>query len=460
MEPEAEFSAVPRVLRVHIQGPGMIDKDRVFLIRGEVTDYHRRQIERDELTKTLQARMIPALVWAEDEQHVVVAPTVMLEPGQTYAVASGDPPKVEHFVVTTEDDVPLLSRIWPPAEVPAPFGIFCGEQALPDFALGARLDPLGPRGLVRRGIAVGGLGDACLRFQISGRWPVQMDGGPWVLPPILELPGLRGPVLRIEPAILASTAEMADEIMPLPCEEGEVSFGPGCADVMDDRVIVRAPDGELLWAIAGDGVERWVATKSKERFVLKDIAPETQISLDVATVDTMGRTQRVTFQALTKSSSAHIVLNEVLANPLGPEPHQEWVELYNDGLVETSLLGYRILDIGGDTVLPDVILQPGQFALVVNETFVEDDEVDVCPAKETLVVRVPMLGKTGLSNSGELLRLADPDGHFISRFPALPKPKAGLSVSRSTPDAPDGVSTSFAVTPPTPGMWNMAGAAP
>lgn len=460
MEPDAPLLQVPRVVRVHVQATQDIDKERVFLIRGEVTKYHLRQLEQNELTKTLQARMVPAVAWLENARELVIAPTEVLEPGQTYAVASGEPAKAEHFVVAMEDEVPLLLRIWPPVEVPAAFGIFCGDDALPDFVMGAQLEPLGPRGLVRRGISANGPGETCLRFQVPGRWPYRGEGSPWVLPPILELPGLSGPALRIEPAVFASTAEVANEIMPLQCEHGEVPFGPGCADVMDDRIVVRVPEGELFWAVTGDGIKKWVMTKSKERFVIKDLVPETNLSFDVVTVDTVGRTQRETFMATTKSLSAHVVLNEVLANPLGPEPHQEWVELYNDGQVETSLLGYRILDIGGDTVLPDVLLPPGQFALVVNEAFVEDDEVDVCPAKETILVRVPTLGKTGLSNSGEPLRLADAEGHFISRFPALPKPKAGFSVSRLTPDAPDGVSSSFAVSEPTPGTRNMDGSIP
>ena len=91
IEPEASLDAAPRVLRAHVQWPDPIDKDRVFLIRGEVTDYHLRQIERDDLTKTLEERMVPAIVWAQDDRNVVIAPTVALEPGQTYAVASGEP---------------------------------------------------------------------------------------------------------------------------------------------------------------------------------------------------------------------------------------------------------------------------------------------------------------------------------------------------------------------------------
>ncbi|MBK9266298.1 MAG: lamin tail domain-containing protein [Polyangiaceae bacterium] len=157
---------------------------------------------------------------------------------------------------------------------------------------------------------------------------------------------------------------------------------------------------------------------------------------------------------------AHVVLNEVMANPIGPEPHQEWVELYNDGQADAALSGYRILDIGGETVLPEALLPPGQFAVVVNEKFVADDEIDVAPDPSAILVRVPSLGRSGLSNSGELLRLVHPEGHTISRFPALPKPKAGQSVSRRTPSAPDGVSSSFLISEPTPGLPNAVMADP
>lgn len=454
IEPDAPLDATPRVLRAHVQWPNPIDKERVFLIRGEVTDYHLRQIERDDLTKTLIERIVPAIAWAEDERNVVIAPTVALEPGQTYAVVSGEPSKVVHFVVRKEKEPLFLNRSWPPADTPGPFGIFCGPNPLPEVQLQAQLDPLGPRGTWRRGIVEHGPGLGCLRFQIEEAG--EDSGG--VLPPVLEIPGFG--VLPIEPGTFQQPFDVVSQFLPLECDSGEVAFGAGCAIVMDDRIAVRAPEHDLLWGISGEGSDSIQKTAKKERFVLKGFTPETDVALEVVTVDRFGRTQRKSFAAKTTSLSAHVTVNEVLANPIGPEPHQEWVELYNDGQIEAHLGGYRLLDIGGDTVLPDVPLPAGRFAVVVSEKFVEDGEVDVPPPPDVILVRVPALGKSGLSNSGELLRLVDPEGRTISRFPAAPKPRAGQSVSRRTVDAPDGVSSSFVITEPTPGSWNIVVADP
>lgn len=457
IEPDAPLDAAPRVLRARVFWPDSIDKDRVFLIRGEVSDYHLRQIEQGDLTKTLQERVIPALVWSEKNGEIVIAPTEVLEAGQTYAVASGEPSKVVHFVVRDVDEPPLMARIWPPTGVPGRLGIFCADVFLPDVMVQVKADPLGPLGFLSRGIAANAAGLGCLHWEAQGR--AEDESAAWVLPPVVQIPGIGSGIVQMEPVAIEPFPEMEetpknDEIVPLECERDEVAFGPGCAVVADDRLYLRAPDGDLLWGISGAGLERVVKTASKERFVIKGLPPETDLSFDVVTIDSAGRTHRAIFSATTTSLSGHVVLNEVQVNPVGPEPDQEWVELYNDGQVETSLFGYRILDIGGETVLPDIVLLPGQIAVVVNDTYFPDEEVDVIPPANAIVVRVPALGKNGLSNSGELLRLVDLEGRTISRFPALPKPKAGQSVSRQTPDAPDGVSSSFAITRPTPGIAN------
>jgi Lamin Tail Domain len=454
IEPEAPLEFAPRVLRLHVSWPSSLDEARIFLIRGEVTDYHLRQIERDDLTKTLLERIVPALVWFADENDLVIAPTEVLEPGQTYAVASGEPSKVVHFVVRDGDEPTLLARIWPPLDVPSRLGIYCGATLLPDVTVEVKADPLGPIGVLARGMAKDAPGAGCLHWQALGRGEDEKIA--WVLPPLVQVPGIGSTFVQMEPGRLEPPIEMQEmaEIVPLECDRDEIEFGPGCAVVTDDRAFVRAPEGELLWGISAMGMERMEKTASKERFVVQGLLPESDIFFDVVTMDPFGRTQRMGVAATTSALTAHVVLNEVVANPIGPEPDQEWVELYNDGQVETSLSGYRILDIGGETVLPDVVLPAGQYAVVVNETFYEDDEVDVIPRPGTILVRVSALGKNGLSNSGELLRLVNPEGRTISRFPALPKPKAGQSVSRLAPDAPDGVSSSFAPTVPTPGMVN------
>ena len=153
----------------------------------------------------------------------------------------------------------------------------------------------------------------------------------------------------------------------------------------------------------------------------------------------------------------HVIINEVLANAVGPEPEQEWLELYNDGAVSAELEGYVLIDIGGETPLPAAELPPGGFALVVNEDYDASSSYDVQPAPGTPLLRVAALGKGGLNNQGEPLELHDADGQVVSRFPAEPKPKAGVSIMRTAPSAPDANPSSFIRCPdePTPGAANQ-----
>jgi hypothetical protein len=108
------------------------------------------------------------------------------------------------------------------------------------------------------------------------------------------------------------------------------------------------------------------------------------------------------------------------------------------------------------TALPDALLLPGAFALLVTEEFDEQSEFDQPPADETLLVRLPALGKNGLSNEGEPLLLRGVDGRPWSRFPADPEPKSGQSVQRRVPRALDDAIDAFArsETAPSPGRPN------
>ncbi|MDI1477752.1 lamin tail domain-containing protein [Polyangium sp. y55x31] len=461
-EPEAPVTAAPRVLRVHVAGGPSLDEARLFLVRGEVRDSHLRQIERDDVSKALAERFVPTLRWRADDGAVVLAPTVPLDPGETYVVASGEPRASLAFVAEPAEAAPLLVRAWPPADAAGAglFGLYCGDMTLPEVSFEATLAPDGPLGAFGRGVASAGAGGACLRFMGRG---LDAEGGPWVPPPVVWLPGLPWP-LRVDPRPFGGAApgdlgeaiEGSLEGATLECTAFEVPFGPGCVEVEDDRLLGRAPAAAMLWGIAGEGLDVVMTTQKNERFVLKGLPAAKAISLDVTTIDLDGRQRRVTFSATTLTPMPHVVLNEVMANPLGPEPDQEWVELYNDGSVEAALDELVISDIGGETVLPEIMLPPRGFAVIVNETFVVDDEIDVPPAEDALLVRVPELGKNGLGNGGEIVRLRDMRGRTISRFPAIPKPKAGQSVVRRSPDAPDGVSDSFQLAPPTPGAANTA----
>jgi len=194
-----------------------------------------------------------------------------------------------------------------------------------------------------------------------------------------------------------------------------------------------------------------------EPFIVAPLPVDSAISLSVATVDTSGVLLSELFEETTSPATAHVIINEVLANPMGPEPAQEWVEIYNDGVAPAVLENYVLSDIGGHTVLPNEVLPPGGFALIVNESYDESGEYDPAAAPGTLLLRVAKLGHNGLSNQGEPLKLSDANGKVVSRFPATPKPHGGKSILRLHPKAVDGLASSFArgSTPPTPGMPNV-----
>jgi hypothetical protein len=104
-----------------------------------------------------------------------------------------------------------------------------------------------------------------------------------------------------------------------------------------------------------------------------------------------------------------LVITEVLANPAGPEPGQELVELRNVGDSDQSLAGLRLEDSKGGDVLPEATLAAGAYALIVPSTYDPGSPHDVPPRAGTLMVPVDTrLGADGLSNTGEVVRLRMP----------------------------------------------------
>jgi len=227
--------------------------------------------------------------------------------------------------------------------------------------------------------------------------------------------------------------------------------------VLDDRLIGRAPEAPLLWVVASPelGLDHVFTTADGDPFGIAPLAPLSSVGLDVTTIDIAGGAVGAFVSASTLAPMPHVIINEVYANPLGEEPEQEWIEIVNDGAVEADLAGYVVADIGGKAVLPSVLLPPGGLALIANEVYNEmDDELDPVPPPGALIVRIPNLGRSGLSNGGEPIKLLDAAGIVLSRAPAAPKPKPGWSLARVSPSAVDGLATSFKIARPTPGLPN------
>jgi hypothetical protein len=105
-----------------------------------------------------------------------------------------------------------------------------------------------------------------------------------------------------------------------------------------------------------------------------------------------------------------VAITEVLANPAGPEPQQEYVELRNLGDTDVPLAGLRLADSKGGDDLPAETLAAGAYALVVTATYDPDEGSDPSPRAGTLLLRVDTrLGSDGLSNSGEAVQLVQGD---------------------------------------------------
>jgi len=112
-----------------------------------------------------------------------------------------------------------------------------------------------------------------------------------------------------------------------------------------------------------------------------------------------------------------LVVTEVLANPVGAEPAQEWVEIANLGDVEVPLGGIWLADEGGDDALPDVTLATGAVALVVGGAYDPLEGSDPPPGPGTILVRVSgSLAQSGLRNSGERVELRDAAGTVLSSY--------------------------------------------
>ena len=102
--------------------------------------------------------------------------------------------------------------------------------------------------------------------------------------------------------------------------------------------------------------------------------------------------------------------------------------------------------------LPTAVLAPGEYALLVRDDFAPSAS-DVPPAPGARLIRVPQLGTSGLSNSGEVLALLDADSAVVSGLPPMAA-KAGQSLFRRHSWSPDDDPSAFGTGAPTPGEPN------
>ncbi len=434
VEPPADPGAIHPVSRLRFAASG---SDDVLLVRGALSSYHLGKLRERDLPKTLLERVVPARRWAAGDQHTL-RPLVLLELGETYSLASAERGLLAQLVVRA-DPVPVLERVWPPmgAGASPDYWLFCGEA--PADVTGEQLAWLepGPHPVWARAEGLG----HCL--SLTSAEPAAPVGA--LVPPLAALG------LALSPAVLDAVPGAPSA--PLACAGSEIPLGPGCAAVLDDRALVRTAGVPTLWSLSGE-----LVVASGGRLVVRGLPPASLQTLSVWVRDPFAELFRGEVTFATGAPQPHVVISEVFANPNGPEPAAEWVELTNDGSESVDLSLFELRDQGGAVALPPYVLAPGAFALLARSDYEPDTGPDPKPFADTAIVRVKALGKNGLSNSGEALELVRADGVVVSRFPALPKPKPGVSVARRTPWTFDDDPAGFGLHAPpgaSPGQANV-----
>jgi len=142
------------------------------------------------------------------------------------------------------------------------------------------------------------------------------------------------------------------------------------------------------------------------------------VSLQAQAVDRAGNVGAAAAVSVTLPDLPALKITEILSNPAGPEPAQEFVELANVGPGEIELDGLWLEDSKGHDRLPATSLAPGAFALVVPAAFDAAAPGDVAVRTGTLLARVDSrLGGDGLANDRDVVRLRLPDdGAIISSY--------------------------------------------
>lgn len=449
LEPEQDGTVAP-IVRITLSfAERMPSIARVRLFSGELTEAQLGRIDRLDVPATLLQREVSLIGWRSAPSAIVFAPAVRLTPGAGYTLAAPGHGRLARFWVAERWTEPIIERFWPPAGVPSGgWVVLCGHD-MPSQEIAVEVAPPFARASYRPDLGEH-QGRSCARIDFDA---VDLTGQTLVLPATLM-----GRLVDAEPLAV----EKPETGPYLECAAAEHELGPGCVEVQDDRLRVRGPARASLWRVELLGRSELRILPPDGEFVLRGLAPQSTFQLRGSEFDLSGNELPFAIEVLTRPPRARVLLNEVLANPLSAEPANEWIELYNDGSAAADLAEVRLLDPGSVVALPSVELEPGSFALLVREDFVGGG-LDVPLAAGTLVIRLPQLGKNGLSNSGEPLALVDPSGAAFSSFPALRARRAGFSIARVNPDAPDDRAESFAEHAPpgaSPGSENQLSEAP
>ena len=224
------------------------------------------------------------------------------------------------------------------------------------------------------------------------------------------------------------------ELVPHACALDEHVLGTTCVFADDSSVELRiAASAPFRAFVELDGrFARGVAPRGELTLGLDGLAADTELR---GTLRLEGYTDTRVEPIIVRTTPPlpAITISEVRADPRGPEPHQEYVELVNFGAVPLSLQDHRIADRAdreGDAIGPATLPPRGRVLLVAPTFDAEHPDDPAVPPGTPLLRLEGSIASGGLSNAGEPLYLRDPEGRRLSMVPALASPGAGRCWAR------------------------------
>lgn len=457
----------------------LFDAEPVLLLEGEPDADTEDDLTARPLRVATERRRVPSTITVEGGE-ITIRPDARLRAGATYTLAvaawarsavTGDTLETPWLAALTVSASPDAGgravAAWPPdgadavdASLDALFVAF--EGAVPSPAAGVTLRREGGEALP--------VDAHDLPCADAETWP---EGRCAVLRPRAPLAPGTAHVLEVSSALLDATgapvgpwsARFTTRLdpgappaaLPLPCHPDEVAFEGGCARPDDRSLTLRVAATEAVRVrleAAGRQVLA-VAPRGDATLRLDALSPEATVRAHLTFTDYAGERWETDVALATTPPLAPVSVVEVRADPLGPEPRQEYVEVLNWGAETIDLQGFSITDrpeSEGDVVPRTALLAPGQRALVVGAAFDPEEGSDPAVPPGTPLVRLEgALGTGGLANRGEPVILRDPALRRVSAAPAVGPPAAGVCVVRRSEDPRSGAASAFATAPCTPG---------
>jgi hypothetical protein len=448
--PPPENGGIARVFRATLTLTTPLSADglragRTFVVIGGVDAADLAALAKGRTSGAMAKRLVPHLVWGapiDAPVEIGMQPLAPLDPGPFALVVLRDKgaPIVEQAIVGL-DDTPIATRVYPPTGsrvAPGTPWIYCLGPATPwdpQAPLGAGTLAPDDRTLRARRLE----DEPCVTIE-----PERGAIGPHAPPPSLEGFGLLDPG-GVEVALDAPDDDEEE------CAAGEIALGPACLRLDDDRAILAAgTSASFVHGTIGD-VHVATSLPPRARVLVRGLRPFE--SIDVALTVHAQRTRAIEERATTLAAHAHLVVNEALAHPPSGAATQRFVELVNDGAAPLQLAGLVLADGDAEFELPDGIVPPGGFVLILPEGFVDGLGGDEAPSQGALRLYVDALKLTGE------IAVLDEGGTVRSRLPASTSTKTA-SRGRRTPDRPDDAADAFgwdANGRATPGRANQIG---